>query len=78
MPVRALVSAAALFGITQNNVRVALARLLLRERLERNERGLYLLTPAARAIGGSVRAGTPTVARVPRTRSERSAPAWCR
>jgi len=50
MPVRALVGAAARFGITENNLRVALARLLRSGRVERDERGRYRLGPAAQAV----------------------------
>ena len=39
--VRALVRAAEVFDITENNLRVALARLLASAKVERNERGLY-------------------------------------
>jgi phenylacetic acid degradation operon negative regulatory protein len=50
MPVRALVEAGGLFGIGSNSVRVALARLLARGLVERDERGLYRLGSAAGAI----------------------------
>src|SRR5208283_3032759 len=50
MPVRALVEAGGLFGIGSNSVRVALARLLARGLVERDERGLYHLGSAAGAI----------------------------
>jgi len=50
MPVRALVEAGELFGIGSNNVRVALARLLARGLVERDERGRYRLGSAAGAI----------------------------
>jgi len=50
MPVRALVEAGALFGIGGNSIRVALARLLARGLVERDERGLYRLGSAAGAI----------------------------
>ena len=55
-PVRALVSAASLFGIADNSLRVALARLLSEGEVERDERGLYRLGPAARALSEEVRA----------------------
>jgi phenylacetic acid degradation operon negative regulatory protein len=55
MPVRALVEAGGLFGIGGNSVRVALARLLARGLVERDERGRYRLGPAAGAIGQQVR-----------------------
>jgi phenylacetic acid degradation operon negative regulatory protein len=54
MPVRALVEAGGLFGIGGNSVRVALARLLARGLVERDERGRYRLGPAAGAIGQQV------------------------
>jgi phenylacetic acid degradation operon negative regulatory protein len=54
-PVRALVEAAALFGIAGNNVRVTLARLLASGRVERDERGRYRLGPSARAISEQIR-----------------------
>ncbi|HTF32623.1 MAG TPA: PaaX family transcriptional regulator [Myxococcota bacterium] len=54
MPVRALVEAGGLFGIGSNSVRVALARLLARGLVERDERGLYRLGSAAGAIGRQV------------------------
>jgi len=50
MPVRALVRAAAVFEITENSLRVALARLVAEGKVERNERGLYGLSPAALAV----------------------------
>jgi phenylacetic acid degradation operon negative regulatory protein len=50
MPVRALVEAAALFGISENGLRVALARLLAAGRVERDERGQYRLGSAARPL----------------------------
>ena len=49
-PVRALVRAAALFGIGENRLRVTLARLLAEGRLERDERGRYRLGPATAAV----------------------------
>jgi phenylacetic acid degradation operon negative regulatory protein len=50
MPVRALVRAGALFGLSGNSVRVALARLCSRGRVERDERGRYRLSAGAQAI----------------------------
>ncbi|MGH7860216.1 MAG: PaaX family transcriptional regulator [Candidatus Binatia bacterium] len=47
MPVGALVEAAALFGIPENNLRVALARLLAAGQVTRDERGRYRLGPEA-------------------------------
>jgi phenylacetic acid degradation operon negative regulatory protein len=56
MPVRALVEAGALFGLAENGVRVALARLLARGLVERDEPGSYLLAagaqPVSRRVGG--------------------------
>jgi phenylacetic acid degradation operon negative regulatory protein len=56
MPVSALVEAAALFGIAENSVRVALARLLAAGRIERDERGRYRLGAGAEPVGARVRA----------------------
>ncbi len=50
MPVRALVEAAALFGISANGLRVALARLLASGRVECSERGQYRLGSAAQPL----------------------------
>jgi len=50
MPVRALVRAGAIFGLSGNSVRVALARLCSRGRVERDERGRYRLSAGARAV----------------------------
>ncbi len=50
MPAQGLVQVAAVFGISENNVRVALARLLARGLLERNERGRYSLARSASAV----------------------------
>ncbi len=46
----ALVQVAAVFGISENNVRVVLARLLARGLLERSKRGLYSLASDASAV----------------------------
>jgi phenylacetic acid degradation operon negative regulatory protein len=54
-PVRALVEAAALFGIAGNNVRVTLARLLAEGSVESDERGLYRLGPGAQAVNEQIR-----------------------
>lgn len=56
MPVRALVEAAALFGIAEGSVRVALTRLLAEEMVERDERGLYRLGAAALPVRSRVAA----------------------
>src|SRR4051812_31055955 len=50
MPVRALVGSAALFGIAENNLRVALAPLLAAGLVERDERGQYRLGTGSRAV----------------------------
>lgn len=55
MPVRALVAAASLFGIGENSLRVALARLLAGAMLERDERGEYRLGRRAAAVQQQVR-----------------------
>lgn len=54
MPVRALVEAAALFGIESNSLRVALARLRTSGLVERDERGRYRLGAAASKIDARV------------------------
>lgn len=54
MPVRALVRAGDLFGISENNLRVALARLVQAGRVERDERGQYRLGTAAQAVNRRV------------------------
>ena len=53
MPVRALVAAGALFEIPENNVRVALARLLAAGLVVRDERGCYRIG-ARSAVGAQV------------------------
>ncbi len=55
MPVRALIEAAGRFGMASSSVRVALARLLAQERVERDERGRYRLGVAADAVSGAIR-----------------------
>ncbi len=55
MPVRALVEAGGFFGMESASVRVALARLLSRERVERDERGRYRLGAGADAVSGTIR-----------------------
>ena len=50
MPVRALVEAAALFGIAGGSVRVALSRLLADGLVERDERGAYRLGVGAEPV----------------------------
>jgi phenylacetic acid degradation operon negative regulatory protein len=56
MPVRALVEAGELFGLAENGVRVALARLLARGLVERDVPGRYRLSagaqPVSRRVGG--------------------------
>lgn len=54
MPVRALVAAAGLFDIAENNVRVALARLLAARLATRDERGCYRLGARSEAVGAQV------------------------
>lgn len=56
MPVRALVESAALFGIAEGSMRVALTRLLAEGLVERDERGLYRLGRAAAPVQGRVAA----------------------
>ena len=50
MPVRALVEAARLFAIEENNLRVSLARLCAAGIAERDQRGLYRLAASAAAV----------------------------
>jgi phenylacetic acid degradation operon negative regulatory protein len=50
MPVRALVEAGALFGIAENNVRVALARAYTANLVVRDERGAYRLGERSEAL----------------------------
>ncbi len=56
MPVRALIAAGAHFDISENNLRVGLARLLASGRIERDERGQYRLGQEAAAIRSHVTA----------------------
>ncbi len=60
MPVRVLVAAAAVFRLSENNVRVALARGIATGLLERDERGRYRLGSAARGTQQQV-AGWRTI-----------------
>lgn len=50
VPVRLLARAGEVFGIAENSVRVALARLSAEDRVESPERGAYRLGPAARPM----------------------------
>ena len=54
MPVRALVAAGDLFGISENSVRVTLARLLADRLITRDDRGAYRLGPGAEAVSRQV------------------------
>lgn len=54
MPVSALVRAGDLFEIAENNIRVALARLLAGGQVERDERGCYRLGPRSAAVNRRV------------------------
>ncbi len=54
MPVRALVDAGRLFGIEENAVRVALARLRASGQVESTERGRYQLGPAAAPVESEI------------------------
>ena len=56
MPVGALIQAARLFGIAENSLRVALARLLAAAQVERDERGRYRLGVQAVPIDRHVHA----------------------
>jgi phenylacetic acid degradation operon negative regulatory protein len=66
MPVRALVAAGALFAISENSVRVALARLLAEGLIERDERGAYRLGPHAQAVSRQVTSWRTLDARIRR------------
>ncbi len=55
MPVRALVEASRVFGIGENSLRVALARLLAQDRVTRDERGRYRIGPGAGAMRTEIR-----------------------
>jgi len=52
MPVRALVAAGELFGLSANSLRVSLARLCAADRVTRDGRGHYRLGRAAAAVDG--------------------------
>jgi phenylacetic acid degradation operon negative regulatory protein len=54
MPVRALVAAAGVFEITENNLRVTLARLLARGLIERHQPGWYRLARGAEPVQSHV------------------------
>lgn len=54
MPVRVLVQAGAMFGLADNSMRVALARLVRSGHVARDERGLYRLGEAAQALNRRV------------------------
>ncbi len=54
MPVRALVAAGERFGIPENNLRVALARLLRSGQAERDERGRYRIGAAGQGVNRRV------------------------
>jgi phenylacetic acid degradation operon negative regulatory protein len=54
MPVGALVAAAGLFGITENNVRVTLARLRAAGMIDQDDRGRYRLAREAARVGRQV------------------------
>jgi len=56
MPVRALVAAGSLFGISNESIRVALVRLCARAIIEHNERGQYRIAPAAQPVQAHVAA----------------------
>lgn len=63
MPVAALVEAGGLFGISENNLRVALARLVEAGRVARDERGRYRLGEGALPVGRRVRGWRDLTAR---------------
>jgi phenylacetic acid degradation operon negative regulatory protein len=55
MPVRALVEAGAVFGLAENSVRVALARLFAQRRVERDERGRYRMGAGVVPLSNEIR-----------------------
>ena len=63
MPARAVVAAGTPFGLAENNVRVALARLLRARRIARDERGHYRLGAAGETIAREVAAWRTLAAR---------------
>jgi phenylacetic acid degradation operon negative regulatory protein len=64
LPVRALVAAADTFGIAQESLRVALARLLANGLVQRDVRGLYRLAEKTRPIQSQVESWTDIEQRV--------------
>jgi phenylacetic acid degradation operon negative regulatory protein len=56
LPVAALVAAAGLFGISENNVRVTLARLRAARMIDQDERARYRLAAGAAPVGRQVTA----------------------
>jgi phenylacetic acid degradation operon negative regulatory protein len=64
MPVRALVAAGEVFEISAESIRVTLVRLCARGTIERNERGLYRIAPAAQPVQAHVAAWTRTEERL--------------
>jgi phenylacetic acid degradation operon negative regulatory protein len=58
IPVRALIDAGHLFGISSNGVRVELARLVTRRLVTRDRRGQYRIAPRAQPLGGHVASWT--------------------
>jgi len=58
MPVRALVAAGAVFGISNESIRVALVRLCTHGTIERNERGQYRIAAAAQPVQSHVASWT--------------------
>lgn len=64
MPVRALVAAGAVFGISAESIRVALVRLCRRDTIARNERGQYSIAPAAQPVQAHVTAWMHTEERL--------------
>ncbi len=64
MPVRALVAAGGVFGISAESIRVALVRLCGRGTIERTERSTYRIAPAAQPVQQHVAAWTRTEERL--------------
>ncbi len=70
MPVSALVAVAEVFDISENNLRVALARLVSRGLVERSDRGWYGLAEAARAVQSHVTSWSDIERRVVKWRGD--------
>ncbi len=70
MPVSSLVAVAKVFDISENNLRVALARLVSRGLVERGDRGWYGIAEAARAVQNHVTSWSDIERRVVKWRGD--------